>query len=709
MRREQEGPPGARRWWSAPIRVEIATIAGLAAVYFLGGKLGLALALFNRSASPVWPPTGIALAALLLLGPRVWPGVFIGAFLVNVTTAGTALTSFSIAAGNTLEALIGATLAERFARGGAFPLVASDVFKFTFLAAAPSAAISATIGVTTLALGGLARWAEVPLIWSTWWFGDLVSATLVAPLILTWATRPLPRWSPGQAAEALLVMGIMFGVGLLVFGDVLPTGAQAYARPFMTIPPLLWAALRFGQRGALAAVLALAIVVGWQTLRGSGPLVQGWPNQSLLLAQVFIGTIALTTLVLSAVAMEQRLAEDALHASRAAVRHQLGELETLYRTAPVGLCQVDAGLHLVRINERLARMNGGSVSQHSGRTVGEVMPGIAGTLEPLLGRVLQTGEPCVDQEIAGATAVSPGVVRHWMTSHYPVHDAGGAVVGVNVVVQDVTDSRRVEAELLAWHQELEARVQRRTADLTRAYRALETQMEEGRRLEAQLLRVTESEQIRLGAELHDGLGQQLTGIGLLLAGLREKLSVQTPALAAEAVRLQSLVEESLRQAQGLARRLYPVELEGVGLLSALRRLARTTKRTFGATCVIRADGVPQELLDGPVAVQFFRISQEAVHNAIKHGKAGRIEIDIARIGDSLTLTVTDDGAGLPADPQASRGMGLRIMLYRARMMGGTMTVEGGPNGGAILTCSIPMEGTPSSLAGGAWAPMSRES
>jgi signal transduction histidine kinase len=691
------------------MRGGVARIAALAAVYFLGGKLGLALALFNRSASPVWPPTGIALAAILILGPRAWPGVFIGAFFVNLTTAGTALTSVVIAAGNTFEALLGATLAERFARGRAFPLAAPDVLRFVGLAAIPSAGISATIGVTTLTVGGLARWPDFPLVWLTWWLGDLVSAVIVAPLILTWHATPQPRWSAARAAEALLILATTVGVGLVVFGGHLPAGLQIYSRSFMTIPPLLWAALRFGQRGALTAVLSLAFVVGWETLRGSGPLVQGGSSQSLLLAQVFMGTVALTTLVLGAVAMEHRQAEEALRASRAALRHQLAELETLYRTAPVGLCQVDAGLRLVRVNERLAAMNGGTVSGQRGRTVGEAMPGLVGALTPLLARVLATGEPCVDQEIAGAAAASPEAVRHWMTSHYPVHDAGGAVVGVNVVVQDVTDSKRAEAELLAWHQELEARVERRTADLTRAYRALEAQMGESRRLEAQILRVAESEQVRLGSELHDGLGQQLTGIGLLLAGLREKLPAGSPALAEEAVRLQALVDESLRQAQGLARRLYPVELEGIGLLGALRRLARTTKRTFGATCVIRAESVPQDLFDGPVAIQLFRISQEAVHNAIKHGGARHIGIDIARDNGPLTLTVTDDGAGLPADREASRGMGLRIMLYRARMMGGTLTIENGPKGGAILTCTIPAEGMPSSLAAGAWAPMSRES
>jgi len=152
--------------------------------YVLAGKVGLSLAFVNASASPVWPPTGIALAAFLTLGYRVWPAIFVGAFVVNVSTAGSAATSLAIAAGNTLEGLLGAYLVDRYANGTRAFDHAQDVFKFAALAALLSSIVSATIGVGSLSLGGYAEWADFDSIWLTWWLGDATGALIVAPLLI---------------------------------------------------------------------------------------------------------------------------------------------------------------------------------------------------------------------------------------------------------------------------------------------------------------------------------------------------------------------------------------------------------------------------------------------------------------------------------------------------------------------------------------------
>src|SRR5436190_7226699 len=161
------------------------SIGIVAVVYFIAGKLGLKLASVNASASPVWPPTGIALAALVVFGYRTWPAILLGAFLVNLTTAGNLGTSLGVSAGNTLEALCGASLINRFAGGiHAFDR-AQGVFKFA-LAAMIGAGISATLVVTTLAVGGFAAWADYGAIWTTWWLGNVTGALLFAPLIILW-------------------------------------------------------------------------------------------------------------------------------------------------------------------------------------------------------------------------------------------------------------------------------------------------------------------------------------------------------------------------------------------------------------------------------------------------------------------------------------------------------------------------------------------
>lgn len=166
----------------------------LAIAYFIAGKLGLMPASLHASASPVWPPAGIALAAVLLFGYRVWPAIFVGAFLVNLTTAGNVATSVEIAAGNTLEALVGAWLVNRFGGGKDFCDRPQGVFKFA-IAAAISTVISAALGVTSLALAGFANWSSYSAIWVTWWLGDVTSDLVVTPLILLWSATAKRQWA----------------------------------------------------------------------------------------------------------------------------------------------------------------------------------------------------------------------------------------------------------------------------------------------------------------------------------------------------------------------------------------------------------------------------------------------------------------------------------------------------------------------------------
>src|SRR3984893_13846669 len=183
----------------------LATQLLLASAYLVAGKIGLTLALLNSSATAVWPPTGIALAAVLILGPRrAWPGIFVGAFVVNEMTAGSWLTSLAIACGNTGEALVGGDLVNRFAGGRPGFVRSANLFLFA-LAGILSATVSATIGVTTLYLAGYATSAASGSIWTTWWLGDAAGAMLVVPAVLLWHAAPRPQWSRQQQLEILLL------------------------------------------------------------------------------------------------------------------------------------------------------------------------------------------------------------------------------------------------------------------------------------------------------------------------------------------------------------------------------------------------------------------------------------------------------------------------------------------------------------------------
>lgn len=285
---------------------------GLAVVYIVAGSVGLLFAFAHPSASPVWAPSGIAIAAGILWGSRAWPAVFAGAFVVNIGTAGTILTSLGIAVGNLLEAVIASGLVMRWANGRRAFERARPAFLFVLLAGGVAPLVAATVGVGSLALGGFVSPAFLPSTWITWWLGDAVGALMVAPAILLWTGAPTHRLTPAELAEAAgLGVGIILA-GVLVFTDASSLGAGRTPTEFVAMPLLMWAAFRFGPREAVAALLLLSTIAIAGTLDGHGPFAVGEASRSLLLLQGFLGVAAATTLVVAAAMTQRRRAEDQL-------------------------------------------------------------------------------------------------------------------------------------------------------------------------------------------------------------------------------------------------------------------------------------------------------------------------------------------------------------------------------------------------------------
>jgi signal transduction histidine kinase len=293
-------------------------MGGLALAYFVAGKAGLRLAFLQPNASPVWPPAGIAVAALLVLGSRAWPAIFVGAFFVNTTTAGNVGTSLAIASGNTLEALCAAWLLNRYAGGTRVFDRAQDVFKFALIGAG-STAISPSIGVTSLALGGFADWGNYGRVWATWWLGDLTGYLVIAPLVLLWWIGPRPQWNTKQKLEAGGLLLLLMVVGGAVFGGWFVGIVHNYPLTLVCGPIILWTAFRFGQLETATGIFIIGGIALWGTLNHYGPFQLLTDDESPLTLQSWAGVMTLTSMTLAAAMTERRRIEAELEQQKAAV------------------------------------------------------------------------------------------------------------------------------------------------------------------------------------------------------------------------------------------------------------------------------------------------------------------------------------------------------------------------------------------------------
>jgi len=276
--------------------------------YFLAGKLSLGFASIHVSASPVWLPAGMAVAIFLLLGFSIWPAIFAGAFLVNVTTAGGMFTSASIAVGNTIEGMLGAWLVQRFAHGVHAFESPPDILKSALLAGLLSPTVSATIGITSLTIGHYALPNEFAIIWLTWWMGDATGILIVTPAILLWAQRPRIEWTSRERLELGLLLFVLLVTCEAIFGPFIRT-EHKYPLQFMLVPILIYAAFRFGPRETATLTVLLAGWATWGTINGRGPFTTDSENEALLLGQAFLAVTTVMALALAAAVQERKDAE----------------------------------------------------------------------------------------------------------------------------------------------------------------------------------------------------------------------------------------------------------------------------------------------------------------------------------------------------------------------------------------------------------------
>ena len=300
-------------------------LAAIGVIYFALAKGGLALASIHPSATPIWPPTGVALAAVLLWGYRTWPAIFTAAVIANATTAGSVATAIAIATGNSLEAVVGAYLINRWSRGCNTFSTPNSVAKFALICFVIATPISASIGLTSLATAGYIDRTNFANAWVTWWLGDVTGALVIAPVIVLWASSHYHAFNRNEFLETVGVLATAAAVGLIAFSPLIEQTPSRDPLGFLAILPMLWAALRRGPRDTATVALVLAVITIWGTRTGGGPFTTADLNVSFLLVLMFLISITVPSLLLSADVEVRKKAEESLRRAQIELERKVAE------------------------------------------------------------------------------------------------------------------------------------------------------------------------------------------------------------------------------------------------------------------------------------------------------------------------------------------------------------------------------------------------
>jgi len=659
----------------------------LAAAYTLAGKLGLALAFVNASATAVWPPTGIALAAVLIFGSWVWPGIFAGAFLTNELTAGSSVTSLLIASGNTLEALTAGYLVNRFA-GGRHALNATrNIVRFA-LAGLAGAVVSATAGVATICAFGFADWFEYRAIWTTWWLGDVSGAIVVAPVILLWAGNPRFDWPAARRLE-LTLLALSFGVvGWVVFV------AATYPLAFLAIPVCVWAGFRFGQRDAATVVCAFSFIAVWASARGLGTFAQEWANDSLLLVQAFMAVASTVGLVVGTAASERRQAEESLRRSHteleSRVQARTRELEaselrlkTMIEAEPACVKVVSTEGTLIDMNRAGLEMIGAQDLSHvAGRPLIDLVHPDDRDRYLEMHRTVCGGSPArVEFRVIGLTGQ-----ERWVDTRAVPFDTygetGERIPAVLSVANDITDRKRLEDQLRQ-SQKMEA-IGLLAGGIAHDFNNLLTAIAGNTDLVLLTLpegdkRRNDLEEIAKASERAGGLTRQL-----LAVSRRQMLQPTVMDLNAMVADVQKLLRRTIPESIDLQLELSPVD--------NIRADRGQLEQVVLNLAINAGDAMPN---GGTLRISTATVDIDDVWSQI-HAPMP--------VGRYVRLTLRDTGVGIPPETQArifdpffttksrdkGTGLGLAMVYGIVKQSGGYIWVDSDVGHGTAFEIYLPV-------------------
>jgi PAS domain S-box-containing protein len=707
-------------------------IAFLAAAYFAAAKLALLLAIPPGYATPIWPASGIALAALLAAGGAIWPGVWIGSFAANLSIEGSFLASFFIASGSAAQAVLAATLLRKHVGVLQRFRNVDQVFKFVVLCAVVST-IAPSVALVPLALARTMSGWDLFWNWWTWWQGDACGMLVATPLILSWTTRDPVSWGVRRVLEGLAFCVLLLGAAHLVFHGFGQSGG--YSTTFLVVPFVVWAGFRFGQRGVTATTAVVCGIALWYTLkRDTGPFAGAPIHDSLLLLLAFVSTLVVTGLVLAAVLdqletamtmLRGRQVELESHVSRRtqdleeanrrleediAVRRRteqmLIESERRFRLMVDSV--VDYAIFRLDTEGRVASWNAGA-QRIKGYREREIIGEHFSRFFPR--DEVERGKPGWELEVAAREGryqeegwrVRKDGSNFWANVLITaVRDDAGQLLSFTKVTRDLTERNRVEAELIRAKVSAEKASEAKSQFLANMSHELRTPL---------------NSLLILARLLADNSGENLTPKQVQFA--------QT--IYASGMDLLALINDLLDLAKIESGAITSVNIAPARLEEAREELERTFRQVaqdkgLGFSIAIDSRLPASIRTDMPRLKQ---VLKNLLANAFKFTRQGEVALRIepARSGwnpdhplgsapSVISFAVADTGIGIPrekqriifeafqqADGTTSRqyggtGLGLSISREFTRLLGGEIRVRSEPGKGSTFTLYLPLRSEP---------------
>lgn len=665
----------------------------IALSYYLTAKLGLTFAFEGTNASPVWMPSGIALAAVILAGYRVWPAIFLGALLANlqVLTA-SGLSSNSIfflsiitATGNTLEALAGAWLILRFSNNPNPLETMKGTTLFIFAGALLSTLIAAVIGSLSFC-AWTSQWIVFDHMLLNWWFGDTLGVLILAPIIINWSQKKFGEWNLLKFAEFAGFIIVLVFTSYLIFFTI-------YNLIYLFIPVLLWSIFRFGKFETNFFVLIISGLAIWSSMHHTinDTLQQ---NESILVIQSFIGIVAITFLVLSSVLYERKRMQLSLHES-------LIKYRTLLENLPQKIFVKNSELLFVSCNENFARELNIQSSEIAGKTDYDFFPkDQAEKYRKEDIDFLASGKP-LETEVC---EIRDGQTYWTQVVKIPVKDGDGSVIGVQGIFWDITDRKLAELELERYRKHLEKMVEERTSELEIA----KERAESADQLKSAFLAT-------MSHELRTPLNSIIGFTGMLLqelpGPLNDEQKKQLRMTQKSGRHLLSLINDILDLSKIEAGQLnlstdrFNISDVIQNVLDLCQQFAQSKNLALSAT----VEPALPEIINDQFRVQ--QVIINLVNNALKFTEIGSVQVKAFREDDYLTVQVIDTGLGIEEDQikklfnpfiqvdsgiarkHEGTGLGLSISKKLMIMMEGSIAVQSEPGKGSIFIIQLPLENT----------------